>query len=1066
MLRSALAKFSIVLALAFTLTDIQADDCNLVPNPGFERGGWAWRSAFADGAVVTVRESGDAHSGRSAARLSAEGENIGIDSRPIESGLDFDPGRRHLVAATISNRGIARGTFGLRFYCYDDAGKYLGMKTAGNLNERSPQEGWQRVEAVVGPGTPFPFPDKTHHVVVRFSFWNETNDCRGTVLVDDVFFGPVEGRQSPTRELARSEKGAIVVWKDEALTPASAPEHLAAVLASAGYGVTLLDRREMADRRLLRADRCDLVVLPYGPHYPVGPHDALAAYLRDGGALLTLGGPCLRDPVYAGPRSSSAVPAPRPIAAISPELLAGLKPSTASGEVPAKLSLVDGPGNEAALEAALPDLKQYQYLWFAAQGSPSCDVLHFQARGDSETTHLCLEMIATDGSRWKAVADLSPQWRAYDVPTFSFVAYATDARGGPGDYLRPGEVRRVAVGFPASLVGKGPRRFAIAELQWRSTGMAGERPLHPPLLFNAHADLRRAFGSELRLPPPGRVTLYHGAESFRSQSVHAAPGQAIVPGEFALSGLISGSTPTVLEDDLVLLRATESGRRAFLPSKRLVRTIPLLVTPDGEVAGALFLHVGGEYAGSRWASFGVTSPDLFPPQSPAAGAALAAIVDRVLHGPVLASLEPRFEVSGRKVRMVVDARVMNTYAAPQNVELRARLDTGGGSEPTTAGATTVKLAPGESRRIAVLEVDAEQLDSKEYRVACELAAADGRCDGLSTSVDVRGTLVAVCDRFVRTEAERADGKFSGVGFVDNRGARGLLAAYDITGDKRYLDAAIRWGEALIAEQRPDGGYLMGYGYHEDGNECFVADGGEIACGIARLASYAPESRRKQFLDSLQAYMGYRESFRCEGGGIGVGWCKTDYGKRPTVRLDQITKIFAPETNIYTIGCTLAAATMHAQLAGDAKDNDAAVRDARWLMARCDRTVTGAFVESFVWANKFLEGPGIKDETGQFLRKTFLPYVTPADSAWWRGGEGRHVQALDGLVYFYDCIEKDPEVLAALLRATWHVASPQSVCGLHGVLAQEKLNLSQWMYLNFAAVSLPDLVQSEIVRKPF
>ena len=112
----------------------------------------------------------------------------------------------------------------------------------------------------------------------------------------------------------------------------------------------------------------------------------------------------------------------------------------------------------------------------------------------------------------------------------------------------------------------------------------------------------------------------------------------------------------------------------------------------------------------------------------------------------------------------------------------------------------------------------------------------------------------------------------------------------------------------------------------------------------------------------------------------------------------------------------------------------------------------------------LQGPGIRGETEQFLRKTFLPHVTPDDAAWWRGGEGRNVQALDGLAYFCDAIDKDPEVRAALLRATWHVVSPQSLCGLPRVLAREELTSAQWMYLNFAAVTLPDLVQPEIVRK--
>lgn len=860
-------------------------------------------------------------------------------------------------------------------------------------------------------------------------------------------------------------KGAIVVWKDETLKPASDPEHLALVLRKAGYGVTLLGRSEMTDPRLLAADRCDLVVLPYGPCYPVGQRDAIAAFLRKGGSLLTLGGPCLRDPVYARGVESNAPP-PRAIAAFSADLVSRLKPAPGPKDEPARLSLAPGPAQTPALAVDTPDLQGYQYVRLPTEGSPNHDVLHFCARGDAATEFLCLEMIESDASRWKTVVGLSTEWQTYDVPARTFVSYASKERGGLGDRLRTGQVRNIALGFPASLAGNGPRRFEIANLEWRASGAPAGATSHPPLLFDAHADLRRAFGSQLKLPRPGDVTLFHKAPAFRGASLTTAPGQPLLGPGLTVGGPASGWVTTVLEDDLLLLKARSPRRREFLPSARLVRTIPLLVTPDGLPAAALFLHLGGPYAGSRWAAFGVAAPDVFAPGNAAADAALASVVDAVLHQGLLARLEPAFVVRDGKVRMAVQAQVSAPRAGRAAGKLHARLDSASNSRPAAEAVVPVDVAAGQTQSVVALEVDDGRFDAKDYRIECEFQTAGQRADRLSTSVDVRATLLALCDRLVRTQAERNDGKFSGIGFVDNRGARGLLAAYAITGDKRYLNAALRWGRAIVAEQRSDGGYLMGYGYHEEGNECFVADGGEIACGIARLVTDAPAAEKKCFLASLRAYMGYRESFRCPGGGIGVGWCKTDYGKRPTERLDKINKIYAPEINIYTIGCTLAAATMYARLSGDARDNDAAVRDARWLMTRCEQTVTGAFVESMIWAHKFLRDAQIQDEIEAFLRKTFLPHVTPPTATWWRGGGGRNVQALDGLAYCDAAIGRDPAVRAALLRAAWHVVSPQSVCGIPRVLAHDDLTSPEWFYLNFAAVTLPELIQPEIVRKGF
>ena len=77
-----------------------------------------------------------------------------------------------------------------------------------------------------------------------------------------------------------------------------------------------------------------------------------------------------------------------------------------------------------------------------------------------------------------------------------------------------------------------------------------------------------------------------------------------------------------------------------------------------------------------------------------------------------------------------------------------------------------------------------------------------------------------------------------------------------------------------------------------------------------------------------------------------------------------------------------------------------------------------------------------------------------------------MQGIDGLAYYYDCVERDPEVLATLMRATYHVCSPEALSGIPAILKKDELSWGEWCYLNFASVSLPDLLKSEIIRKPF
>lgn len=186
-------------------------------------------------------------------------------------------------------------------------------------------------------------------------------------------------------------------------------------------------------------------------------------------------------------------------------------------------------------------------------------------------------------------------------------------------------------------------------------------------------------------------------------------------------------------------------------------------------------------------------------------------LSRMLGACWLTRIETRLAVVDGRVRMRFVVTCANQTSAPAKPDIQARLFSGDDAKAEAEATSTFDLPGGTSRDLSVLEVDPTQFDWRQFRVECRLVDAGRPLDQMSTSLDVRATLLAVCERFVAEQKERGDGKFSGTAFVDNRGARGLLAAYDLTGDRRYLEAAIVWGKAIIAEQREDGGYLMGYG---------------------------------------------------------------------------------------------------------------------------------------------------------------------------------------------------------------------------------------------------------------
>jgi len=1049
-----------------------AGPLNLIVNPSFERGARGWKGAWRETVPNVVTDESRARAGRRFLALTADGANAGVDGVPLRVGSDFDAARPHRVAACVANQGIAHGGFGLRFYCYDARGRILAMKSVGGLGPASSPSGWRTIEAAVGPQTDFPFPDDLDHVVVRVSFWAEDGNCRGTVLVDDVFFGPAEGEPAPRpRRFERCARGTVAVWSD-AVPGAPGhgdPEWLASLLREAGFGAHLLTTDEFVDAGVLRTDCFDLVILPYGAFYPAEGADALRRFLRSGGALITLGGPCFRRPLYRTPdgwtdrvAQPSATKPPRPVVVLSAESAASLAKTIEGGPQPGEVSLVRDDEGRPALRVELPHLETYEYVRFPTESTAEYGVLRFRARGDEATRHLCIETNESDGSRWKAVVDLSTGWRTYEIAAPEFVAYATEHRGDRGDYFHPERVRRVAFGFPASLVGRGPRAFEISQIAWCPSSVTPEQFAAGSMRFSVSTDLVRAFGSELKnADRGGDVTAFFNAPAFRGpEGLRAAADQFVFPPDLETPDPVVGFAATLLEDNALLLyRRTPTAARPFLPTERLARAIPLLVTERAEPAGSLFVHTAGPYRDTVWACFGVTDRDLFARGDRGMGRAFVALVERMLGGASLATVEPRFDASDGHARMRVYVEVLHHGLDDVRLDLHCRLTSPHGGPATWERTSSVELGPGQSRETLVLEARADQFDWKRFRVECRLVDRGRVVDVIRTSVDVRSVLEALCDRFVRTQRERGDGKISGVGFVDNRGVRALLAAYDVFGKREYVETALRWGEATLAEQRDDGGYLMGYGNHPEGDECYVADGGEIACAIARLADRAPEADRERFADSLNAYMAYRDSFRCEGGGIGVGWSKSDYGVRPIRRLDKITKIFAPELNIYTIGCTLAAAAMHARRTGDPDDHAAAVRDAFWWMERCERTQGGAFVESAVWAHKLLEGDEIRRATEDFLCRKFIAHVVEPGSRWWAAGGGRTVQGIEGLAYYHEHIRPDPRALAALMRATYHVGSPESLAAIWRVLAKDDPNADEWRYLHFASISLARLVEA-------
>ncbi len=98
-------------------------------------------------------------------------------------------------------------------------------------------------------------------------------------------------------------------------------------------------------------------------------------------------------------------------------------------------------------------------------------------------------------------------------------------------------------------------------------------------------------------------------------------------------------------------------------------------------------------------------------------------------------------------------------------------------------------------------------------------------------------------------------------FEDSYAIRALAVAYDMTGEKKYLDACTRWSDHIVACQRqmiPKGAYFPNYDFGrqpgQDKGQWYVADSGSIAAGVLATAVRTADAKKKQlYFDSIRSF---------------------------------------------------------------------------------------------------------------------------------------------------------------------------------------------------------------------
>lgn len=127
-------------------------------------------------------------------------------------------------------------------------------------------------------------------------------------------------------------------------------------------------------------------------------------------------------------------------------------------------------------------------------------------------------------------------------------------------------------------------------------------------------------------------------------------------------------------------------------------------------------------------------------------------------------------------------------------------------------------------------------------------------------------------------------------FEDAHAVRSLAVAFDMTGDRKYLDACRRWSDAIIACQDrmiPRGAYYMNHSRApgQDHGQWNVADSGSIGMGVLATAVRCTDRADKaRYLNSVRAFAKLvLDNYVSSEGGISNGlwpqysgpwWCST------------------------------------------------------------------------------------------------------------------------------------------------------------------------------------------------
>ncbi|OGV61657.1 MAG: hypothetical protein A3K19_15250 [Lentisphaerae bacterium RIFOXYB12_FULL_65_16] len=384
--------------------------------------------------------------------------------------------------------------------------------------------------------------------------------------------------------------GRVALLKDAipGVDPARC-DTLAATLRHAGLDVTFVSGTDLAAFGRFNAVAYECLLVAGTRYFPVAARENLLRFLRNGGHLAVLGGNVFEEPVaFVNDRWMSGPDVATALRAVKPQNLlfdfesgdvANWSRSTDNKPAASALAADIGPIGRC-LRIQIEGLNNWDTFATPIPPFPAGhSLLCFQAKGDATTSQVAVELDESDGSRWIATVDITPEWAEYVLAPTEFAVWEPKSKAAR--QFNPAAAARLSFGLASSHTSKVPKGTRAL---WVDTVGTAPNPY-------GNVDLSRRI----------ELNLFSDYEPYRLPqiaSVVTAPGLTISVPPVEIKGAFSGRSAVGF---------AFQNESAF---------IPLLTALDARGrdrgwAGGMLVNYAGLYGNSVWTFFGIDSREFY-----------------------------------------------------------------------------------------------------------------------------------------------------------------------------------------------------------------------------------------------------------------------------------------------------------------------------------------------------------------------------------------------------------------------------------------------------------------------